>query len=134
MIIITTIHLITALLVFFVLIICVKNILVTSSSDSSINANDKETIVHNLINELDLGLDVVKLLIISALVMISMLLFKHQSLPDFFDTLLGIVIIVTAIESLYYILKFKLSNHKIVFFKIVTTIILSGIYGWFLEF
>lgn len=134
MIIITTIHLITALLVFFVLIICLKNILVTSSSDSSINTNDKETIVHNLINELDLGLDIVKLLIISALVMISMMLFKHQSLPDFFDILLGIIIIVTAIESLYYILRFKLLNHKIVFFKIVTTIILSGIYGWFLEF
>lgn len=134
MIIITTIHLTTALLVFFVLIMCLKNILVTRSSDSSINVSNKETIVHNLMTELNLGLDVMKLLMISALVMISILLFKHQGLPNFFDTLLGIFIIVTAVESLYHICKFKLSNHKIVFFKIVTTIILSGIYGWFLEF
>ncbi|WP_142374160.1 hypothetical protein [Bacillus cereus] len=133
MIVIKSIHLISALLVLIVSILSLKN-LVKSSSRNKLDNSNKEVIIHKLLTELDLGLDIVKLSLISNFIMISIIIFKQQEFPSFSDFLLGIFIVVAAIESLYYILRHKLANNYILFFKIVTTIILSGIYGYILEF
>ncbi|MGG0257438.1 hypothetical protein ABEY61_30345 [Bacillus toyonensis] len=133
MIVITSIHLISALLVLIVSIISIKNS-VKSSSGNKLDNSNKEVIIHKLLTELDLGLDIVKLSLISNFIMISIIIFKQQEFPSFSDFLLGIFIVVAAIESLYYILRHKLANKYILFLKIVTTIILSGIYGYILEF
>ncbi|MFX3623440.1 MAG: hypothetical protein ACE3JP_05185 [Ectobacillus sp.] len=127
---ITIIHLLCSLLIFLTVIVVIKNAIFTTS-----NKNKENVKPENFSKELSLDLDIVKLLIIVTIFLFLPIMIKYKDLYSYItaDTLLTILVIVGAVESIYYLFKNKLHNlrkYKILFKLAIATIIslISGIF------
>lgn len=128
---ITVIHLLCSLLIFLAVIVVIKNSIFTNS-----NRNKENIKPENFNKEFSLDLDIVKLLIIVTIFLFLPIMIKYEDLYSYAttDALLTILVIVGAVESIYYLFKNKLHNlrkYKILF-KLVIATIISLISGMFI--
>lgn len=128
---ITIIHLLCSLLIFLAVIVAIKNTLFTSSNSKKENIKPE-----SFSKEFSLDLDILKLLIIVTIFLFLPIIIRYKDLHSYAttDTLLTILVIVGAVESIYYLFKDKIHNlrkHKIPF-KLAIATIISLISGMFM--
>uniref|UniRef100_UPI00402AFA5A hypothetical protein n=1 Tax=Bacillus sp. DX2.2 TaxID=3073452 RepID=UPI00402AFA5A len=128
---ITIIHLLCSLLIFLAVIVVIKNAIFTNS-----NSNKENVKPENFSKEFSLDLDIVKLLIIVTIFLFLPIIIRYKDLYSYAttNTLLTILVIVGAVESIYYLFKNKLHNlrkYKLLF-KLAIATIISLISGMFM--
>lgn len=128
---ITIILLLCSLPIFLAVIVVIKNAIFTNSNSKKENVKPE-----NFSKEFSLDLDIVKLLIIVTIFLFLPIIIRYKDLYSYAtsDTLLTILVIVGAVESIYYLFKDKLHNlrkYKLLF-KLAIATIISLISGMFM--